>query len=322
MSNQILADALRRTSLFHDTGFTLDSSQALTFLTGQLESVETQMYQKKRAPLDYEALLPISTSAGQWATSITYRMKDSVGQGKRHSGKGGDIPRVDVWYSEKTVPVVSAAIGYAYTFDELRKSAKLNLSLDQDRAETAFYAYRAHLNQIGLFGEEELTGLFNSPVVPQAQASNGSWSTATPEQILKDLNESITQVWTQTKRNSTPNTIILPGSHYALLASTPRSKGSDKTILQYVRENNIAKAEKNIDIDFRGGLDLDKAGKDQSSRMMIYEKNPVNLVFHIPMPLMFHAPEQRGLELLVNGEYKYSGVEFRYPKSALYIDGI
>ncbi|MCX8566839.1 MAG: hypothetical protein ON057_001566 [Glomeribacter sp. 1016415] len=321
-TNTHLAYALGRTSLFQDTSFFQDSSQALAFLTGQLESVETQIYQKKRAPLDYEALLPISTSAGQWATSITYRMKDFAGQGKRHSGKGGDIPRVDVWYSEKTIPVVSAAIGYSYTFDELRKAAKLNLALDQDRAETAFYAYRAHLNQVGLFGEEELTGLFNSPVVPQAQAGTGTWSTATPEQILKDINDAISQVWIQTRRNSTANTIILPGSHYSLLASTPRSKGSDKTLLQYVRENNIAKAERNIDIDFRGGLDLDRAGQNQSTRMMVYEKDKINLAFHIPMPLMFHTPEQRGLELLVNGEYKYSGVEFRYPKSALYIDGI
>jgi hypothetical protein len=317
-----LAYALGRTSLFQDASFFQDSSQALAFLTGQLEFVETQIYQKKRAPLDYEALLPISTSAGQWATSVTYRMKDFAGQGQRHSGKGGDIPRVDVWYSEKTIPVVSAAIGYAYTFDELRMSAQLNLAIDRDRAEAAFYAYRAHLNQVGLFGEKELTGLFNSPFVPQVQAGVGSWTTATPEQVLKELNEAITQVWTQTKRNSTPNTIILPGAHYAHLASTPRSKGSDKTILQYVRENNIAKAEKNIDIDFRGGLDLDRAGQNQSTRMMVYEKDKVNLAFHIPMPLMFHAPEQRGLELLVNGEYKYSGVEFRYPKSALYIDGI
>ncbi|WP_284271945.1 major capsid family protein, partial [Mycoavidus cysteinexigens] len=221
MPNKILADALSRTSIFQDASLIQDSSQALAFLTGQLESVETQIYQKKRALLDYEALLPISTSAGQWATSITYRMKDFAGQGQRHSGKGDDIPRVDVHYDTKSIPVISGSIGYAYTFNELRMSAKLNLAIDQDRAEAAFYAYRAHLNQVGLFGEKELTGLFNSPFVPQVQAGVGSWTTATPEQVLKELNEVITQVWTQTKRNSTPNTIILPGAHYAHLASTP-----------------------------------------------------------------------------------------------------
>ncbi|WP_284272017.1 major capsid family protein, partial [Mycoavidus cysteinexigens] len=187
MSNQMIADALNRTSLLRTPEFTLDSSHALAFLTGQLEFVETQIYQKKRAPLDYEALIPISTAAGQWATSITYRMKDFAGQGQRHSGKGDDIPRVDVHYQKNTIPVVSGAIGYAYTFDELRMSAKLNLAIDQDRAEAAFYAYRAHLNQVGLFGEKELTGLFNSPSVPQVQAGLGSWTTATPEQVLKEL---------------------------------------------------------------------------------------------------------------------------------------
>ncbi|MCY1383525.1 hypothetical protein D9M69_716620 [compost metagenome] len=89
-----------------------------------------------------------------------------------------------------------------------------------------------------------------------------------------------------------------------------------------MRENNIAKAERNVDIQFRGGLDLGTAGTGGTARMMLYEKTDENLVMHIPMPLKFHAPEQRGLEVLINGEYRYAGVEYRYPKTALYVDGI
>jgi hypothetical protein len=38
--------------------------------------------------------------------------------------------------------------------------------------------------------------------------------------------------------------------------------------------------------------------------------------------LRFLAPQLVGLGVQVPGEYKYSGVEIRYPKSAYYMDNI
>ncbi|WP_186247373.1 DUF2184 domain-containing protein [Burkholderia gladioli] len=313
---KIILDGLRRLP-----ALAIDSEPGLAFLTSQLEYLETQVYEKKREPLDYEALIPVSTEAGPHVTGITYRMKDFVGRGKRHSGQGGDIPRVDVFYGEKSVPVVGSAIGYAYTFAELRTAAALNQPLEGDRQETAMKAWRSHMNEVGLYGEEELTGLFNCPVVPQSNAGV-NLLTATPSEALKFVNDQIAHVWTTTKRNSVVDIVAMPGTVLAHLSSTPRSENSDTTILEYIRKNNISKTERNIEITFRAAADLETAGKGKTSRMMFYEKSKENIVFHIPMPILFHAPEQRGLEMLVNGEYRYSGVEFRYPKTAFYVDDV
>ncbi|ADG20388.1 Protein of unknown function DUF2184 [Paraburkholderia atlantica] len=299
----------------------IDSEAGLSFLTSQLEYLETQVYEVKREPLDYEALIPISTDAGPHVNAVTFRMREFAGRGKRHSGQGGDVPRVDVFYDEKSIPVVGSAIGYAYTFAELRTAAALNQSLDGDRQETAMKAWRSHMNQVGLYGEDELTGLFNSPHVAQASAGV-NLLTATPGQALEFINEQITQLWISTKRNSVVNTIAMPGRVLGRLSSTPRSDNSDTTILEFIKRNNVSKTERNIDIEFRAAADLETAGKGKTSRMMFYEKSRENIMFHIPMPLMFHAPEQRGLEMLVNGEYRYSGVEFRYPGTALYVDDV
>ena len=51
-------------------------------------------------------------------------------------------------------------------------------------------------------------------------------------------------------------------------------------------------------------------------------KSDTRLVMHIPLALRFLAPQLVGLSVQVPGEYKYSGVEFRYPKSAYYMDGL
>jgi hypothetical protein len=75
-------------------------------------------------------------------------------------------------------------------------------------------------------------------------------------------------------------------------------------------------------VTFIGGAELEEAGQGGTARMVVYERNERNLVMHIPMPILFHTPQVLGLETQVPAEYKYSGVEWRYPLSALYVDGI
>jgi hypothetical protein len=301
----------------------VDSPEALSFLVSQLAYIETTVYEKLREPLDYQRLVPISTAAGDWARSIVYKTRDHVGRGRRHSLKGRDLPRVDVYYGEEVIPVQTGAIAYGYTFEELRVSGRLGIPLDADRANAAYDAYARHMNEVGLYGEDELTGVYNNPHVPVAPAKHGNWlGGATPDEILDDLNTAIIQVWTQTKRNSIVNTVALPGAQYGYIATTPRSEGSDTTILTFLMNNNLSRVERNQQIQIVGGVDLDTAGAGGTSRMLVYERNDTNLVMHIPMPVLFHAPQVEGLETQIPGEYKYAGVEWRYPSSGLYVDGI
>ena len=46
------------------------------------------------------------------------------------------------------------------------------------------------------------------------------------------------------------------------------------------------------------------------------------VVGHIPMPLKFTEPQRKGRGFEVPGEFKCGGIEFRYPGSARYADGI
>jgi hypothetical protein len=301
----------------------VDSPEALSFLVAQLAYIETTVYERQRAPLDYERLVPISSAAGEWAKAIAYRMRDFVGRGRRHSLKGRDLPRVDVYYGEETIPVQTGALSYAYTFEELRTSGRLGLPLDTDRADAAMNAYQRHMNYVGLYGEDELTGVFNNPYVPVMPAPTGLWLTQTdPNKILADVNTGILTVWSNTKRNSIVDTIVLPGKQYGYIASTPRGPSSDTTILTYILNNNLSKVERNQQIQIVGGPDLDTAGVGGKPRMILYERNETNLVMHIPMPILFHTPQVIGLETQIPAEYKYAGVEWRYPMSGLYMDNI
>jgi hypothetical protein len=75
-------------------------------------------------------------------------------------------------------------------------------------------------------------------------------------------------------------------------------------------------------INITAGYGLDTAGINGTARMLGYVKSDTRLVMHVPLPLRFLAPQLVGLSVEIPGEYKYSGVEWRYPSSAVYYDGI
>lgn len=299
-----------------------DAQEALAFLVSQLAYTEGQTFEKLYTPMQYEDLIPISFEAGEWAESIRYEIYDYVGRGKRSAGRGKSMNRVDVAYADKTFPVVSGDIGYDYTTDELRKSAFLRRPLPNTRLAAAMDGYQRHMNDVALWGEDDLTGLFNNANVPHASAPTGDWANSTEAEILADINGLIDLIWTSTAYNDFPTDIVMSPAKFSYIAAKPRSSTSDKTVLQYIQANNIAKTQRGIDIKFGPGYGLETGGAGETHRMMGYVKSPLRLQMHIPLPLRFLAPQLVGLGVDVPGEYKYSGVEFRYPKSARYMDGI
>jgi hypothetical protein len=314
-------------NLIGDSQFNVgDAAEPISFLVSQLAYTEQQTFERLYQPMQYEQLIPISFEAGEWADSIEYEIYDYVGRGKKTSGKGKDINLVDVAYGRKKMAVEYGNIGYDYTAEELRRTAYLRKPLSTTRLNAAIEGYRRHMNDVGLNGESSsnLTGLFNSALVPAGNAPVGAWTTGpkTPAQILNDINSGIMNVWTNTAFNDHVTDVVMAPTAFQYVASTPRSDNSDKTILQYIKENNIAKVERNIDINFTAGYGLDTAGAGGTKRAMFYVKSPTRVIMHIPLPLRFLAPQPVGLSIEVPGEYKYSGVEFRYPKSAYYMDGL
>jgi hypothetical protein len=301
-----------------------DAQEAMAFLVSQLAYTENQVFERQYQPMQYEQLLPISYEAGEYADSIRYEIYDYAGRGKRTSSKGKDINLVDVAYADKSFNVMNGNIGYDYTQEELRRTAFLRRPISERKLAAAIEGYRRHMNDVGLFGETSsgLTGLFNNANVPQGNAPTGTWGSATPDNILADINALIQNVWTNTAYNDQVTDIAIAPGAFSLISFKPRSTTSDTTILNFIKQNNIAKVQRGVDINFTPGFGLDTAGVGSTRRMVGYVKSDTRLVMHIPLPLRFLAPQMVGLAVQVPGEYKYSGVEFRYPKSAYYMDNI
>lgn len=300
----------------------IDAASDFSYLANQLAFRENQIFERLYTPMQYEQFLPITDEVGPYATEVVYEIIDKKGTAGPHVGRSG-IPEVEIGTEYRRFPVLCGSVGYAFTQEELRQTVHLKRPIPERKLGVAMEAYRRHMNKVGLFGEEntELTGLYNNPIVPKITSAK-QWEEASVDQILGDINTLISTVWENTAYNDIVDTIVMAPKAYSIIAARARSEHSDLTVLRFVEQNNFAKTTYGYDVTIRPGFGLDIGGTDGARRMIGYVKSEQRLVMHIPLPLQFLAPQSDGLKIFVPGEYKYSGVEFRYPNSACYMDGI
>lgn len=325
-------DSLRAHPMFREV-IGSDSQEALNFIVSQLAYTESQVFERLYTPMQFRDLIPTTSEAGEWADTIRYEIYDFVGRGKRASGKGHDINEVDVAYADADMAVHNGNIGYSYTTEELRRTAFLRRPIPELKLRAALEGYERHMNEVGLYGELDLPGLFNSSSVPQGNAPNGGWiagyaaSASYFTKILQDINNIIYTIWNSTAFNDLPTDLVFPPSLFNFLSSTYATSAAsgvqfaNKTLLQLVRESNLCLELGKPTPRFTAGYTLDTAGVGGTTRIVGYVKNPTRLIMHLPLPLRFLAPQLQSLDVRIPGEYKYSGVIFRYPKSAYYQDG-
>lgn len=310
---------------------------ALSFFISQMTFLEETTFKRQYIPTQAEDLVPMDFRGGDHITSVTYRVSDATGIGRRKAAGSTQVHTADVAYTLKTFPVVPGEQGYQYNTEELRQSAYLRIPLNEDRMVESVEAYRRHINQVALYGEGELTGLFNNASVSHTAVSpfTGGWAsaTATPNTILSDVNLAINKVWTASGFNDWPTHCVAPPAAYQALVGT-QLPHTNTSILKFLLENNLC-AQNGRPFQIVAGYGLDNGatynatGASQTAgsgggytRAVYYVKNPLRVVMEIPLPQRFLAPQLVNFDVKVPGEYKYSGVEVRYPSSMLYQDGV
>lgn len=302
-----------------------DSVEGLSFFLSQLTYLEKKLYEKKYKDITYPMVLPVSNEAGEWAESVTYFYMDGAAIAEFVGTKSLNVPIAEIGEENVVVPVELGATGYEYSDEELRQAQFLQRPLPDRKAMIARRAYEELAQRTAMFGNEthNLPGFLNNVNVTTSTAVNpGSgteWVNKTPDQIIFDINDMLGSIFVDSLQVERPDTLLIPTKQYNYIANTPRSSTSDTTILQYLVANNIYI---NSDSDIMPLPELAGSGSGDSDRMMAYTKDIDKVVYHIPMPLRFTQPERRGRGYQVPGEFKLAGIEFRYPGSARYVDGI
>lgn len=304
---------------------TIDAATGLAFLLSQLTYLESKLYEKKYKAITYNLVIPVSNEAGEWAESITYIYMDGFAIAQFVGTKSLNVPIAEIGSEKVTIPVELGATGYEYSDEELRQAIQLQRPLPQLKANTARRAYEELAQRTGMVGDttHNLPGFINNTNVTAASVVNPGSGTEfvnkTPNQIIFDINDFMGDIFVDTLQVERPNTLLLPTAQWNYIATTPRADNSDTNILKWVVANSPFLASESDIIPI---TELAGAGSGSTDRMMCYDKDMDKVVMHIPMPLKFTEPQRKGRGFEVPGEFKIGGVEFRYPGSARYADGI
>jgi hypothetical protein len=301
----------------------LDASETF-FFARELEYVKSKSYDIQFPEMKAFKLIPISTEAGEGATSITYAQFEEVGMAQIIESYADDLPRADIRGKEYTTPVKSIGTSYGYSVQEIRAAIYVGRSLTQRQSNAARRANDQKVNRLAWFGDSNynILGLLNNPNIPAADVpadgtgSSTLWVNKTPDQILRDLNLVTNQILDNTKGVEMPNTVILPVAQYTLIASTPHYSVSDTTILEYFIQNNPFVTMVDWVPELKG-VTITVGGVPQTNKdiFIAYDRNPDKLTMEIPMPYTQYPPQERNLDFVVPCESRYGGIIVYYPLS-------
>jgi hypothetical protein len=313
-----------------------DAQQALGFAVSQTAYIETQVYKTQYPDIQYPSLIPVDTSANEWAKSVTYYSSDKQGRAGWFHGSAKDIHVADIERSKAEVGIEMADIGYRWTLEELGQAMMIpGMNLSADRAEAALRAYEEFIDDAALRGkaEKSFNGLMNYPgittVTAGIDASAGNvvlWSTGTQvksaDAIIKDVNDAITNVYTASLTVEMADTILLPIPNMTYI-STLRIPNTSMSVLEYLTTKNVYSQITGQPLTIRGVRGLETAGGSSNGRMIAYRRDPSVVKMHLPMPHRFLPVWQTGPMVFdVPGIFRFAGVEVRRPGAFRYVDGI
>lgn len=306
-----------------------DAQQALGFAVSQTAYIEQQVYKVQYPDIQYPALIPVDTSANEWAKSVTYYSSDRTGRAGWFHHYAKDIHIADIERTKNEVGIEMADIGYRWTLEELGQAMMIpGTNLGPDRAEAALRAYEEFVDDAALRGkaEKSMSGLMNYPGITTVTATAGvagvTWALKTADEILRDVNDALNAVYAGSLTVEIADTLLLPMTQMNQI-SVLRIPNTAVSVLDYLTTKNVYSQITGRPLTIRTVIGLETAGAGATARMIAYRRDPSILKLHVPMTHRFLPVWQTGpLVYDVPGIFRFAGLEIRRPKSVRYVDGI
>ena len=310
----------------------LAANDSYTFLMKELEKVDETILEPLTGT-DWPRDLPVITGGGLIESvasiDVTYA---STGQDDDNLfyDAANDIPVIQADMSKSVARTFNFAEYMAFNVMEKEKM----MSVGRDPETFLNKGIRLHCDKVldrnayvG-FNKVGSVGLINNPSVVRSSAATGvsgltAWSSKTADEILEDINSAISAVWiaNDCASDALPNHILIPVEQFGMLVTRKVSDDSERSILTYVLENNIAT---------RQGRELiispckwcSGIGSSSSDRMVVYQNQVDRVCFNLTQPLRRMETEYAEMRIKIPYIAQFSEVRFLYPSTVRYMDGI
>lgn len=294
--------------------FNFDANESIYFAR-QLEYIRPKIYDVKRPLLSALALFPVDTSVPEWAETVTYTMYDATGIAKIIASYADDLPMVGISGKQFSSPVKSLGDAYGWSTAEIRAAAATNTPLKSKLATMAKRGHDIKVNQIAWYGDTDanLPGFLTNVNIPaytvpaDGTGATKTFSTKTPDQILRDMNGVVNSVFTQSKGVHKANQLWMPQDQFTYIHNTIRGSNSDATIAKVWGDANPG-------VTLKAVLELDAVTTMSNQDVMVAIENSVeNLQLVLPMVFREYPPQPNNLSFKVPCESRVGGVVIEYP---------
>lgn len=305
--------------------------QAYGFLMGQLESHEAEVYERPYPMIRYMELVPVDTSASEWAQGITWVSADGYGEADFIGKYGQDFPVVNRSKEKHSILVDTLGASYEYTLQDLRTAMMMGQDISSENVELVFRVMEEKIDSIVLDGVESLkwdplwnkTGVPNVPIPNNAADDSKLWTDKTGYEIAKDCFFILSAVHKNSKTVYMADTLLIPDDAYNYIVATTLHGGTDTTIFDFVSRANPYTARTGNRLMIRSVRGIDKAGPGGVGRIMAYTRDSRVLKFHLPMATRFLPVFQKNPLTWVHAAmFRCAGLEMRLLAAMAYADGV
>ena len=311
----------------------LRANDSYLFLMKELEKVDEKILEPLSGT-DWPRDMPVITGGGiteSIATiDVTYA-STGMDDDNLFFDAANDIPVIQADMSKQVARTFSFAEYMAFSWMEKEKMAQVG------REPEVFLnkGIRLHFDKVldrnvyvG-FKKVSSTGLCNNVNVVRSSAARNAagtgtrWKEKTADEILADINTAIASVWEENDcaSDALPNHILVPVEQFGQLVTRKVSDDSERSILTYVLENNLA-ARQGKQLVISPCKWCSGIGSDAADRMVVYMNQVDRICFNLTQPLRRVETEYVDMRIKIPYYAQFSEVRFLYPTTVRYMDGI
>lgn len=238
------------------------------------------------------------------------------------------LPGVSVNGERVVLPLRLLGQEISYTSVELERSQLVGQPIDAQKFDAMNIMYQMNTDEMVYVGDTDVgaTGLVNSSLVTSGSVANGAagtpgWATKTPDEILKDVNDMVTAAWQASGFAACPDKVLLPPAQFAYISSQKVSTAGNVSILQFLEDNSISLRVNGRKLDIQPVKWLTGRGASGADRMVAYTNQEDKVRFPM-VPVRRETPYYLGIKFNAPYIWAFGEVEFIYPETVIYRDGI
>ena len=238
------------------------------------------------------------------------------------------LPGVSINGERVTLPLRLLGQEVSYSSVELERSQLLGQPIDAQKFNALNTIYQMATDEMIYVGDTAVgaEGLVNSTLVTSGSVPNGTggsplWINKTPDEILKDVNDMITAAWQASGFAVCPDKLLLPPAQFAYISSQKISTAGNVSILTFLEDNSISLRVNGRKLDIQPLKWLTGRGTGGADRMVAYTNDEERVRFPM-VPIRRETPYYLGIKFNAPYIWAFGEVEFVYPETAVYRDGI